>query len=256
MLSRLPRPLNIAHRGANKVAPENTLAAFERALTMGAHGIELDVRLSADEVPVVIHDATVDATTDGRGRVDQKTLKGLKELDAGASFEFPANNSMDFRARRIPTLAEVLEELGGSCLLNIELKGVRFLNEGLERIVVKLIERHGLGEKVLLSSFNPLALRRIQRLAPEIPTALLSMRPARPSLSLLGLIIPRPTSALHPHHAAVDEHLISQAHRRGQRVHVWTVDDPALMRRLIVWDVDGIITNTPDVLTELLKSKL
>ena len=99
------RVLNIAHRGASRVAPANTLAAFEKAAELGADGIELDVHLSADGVPVVIHDFTVDATTDGSGRVGDLTLTRLKELDAGSSF------SLDFAGERIPTLAEVLDSV-------------------------------------------------------------------------------------------------------------------------------------------------
>jgi len=242
------RTLNIAHRGASSIAPQNTLAAFEKALEIGADGIELDVRLCADGVPVVIHDATVDGTTDGSGRVDTLKLAQLKELDAGSSFD-PA-----FAGERVPTLAQVLETVGRKALLNIELKGLSPFDRGLEHTVLDLIERHGLAENVLLSSFNPLALRRVQQLAPRIPTGLLYAMPAWPALWLAGLVMPRANAALHPHYALVDEEHLQRARARNARVYVWTVDDPAVMRRLITWRVDGIITNTPRVLRELLES--
>ncbi len=254
MKSDSDHPLNIAHRGASKLAPENTLAAFQKALEMGADGVELDVRLSADGAPVVIHDATVDATTDGTGRVDQKTLAELKELDAAAAFKRTRSGIMDSSPSRIPTLAEVLKVLGGRLLLNIELKGIRLFDDRLERAVVDQIKHRGLDEQVLLSSFNPLALRRIQEIAPGIPTGLLYSRPTWASLQLANLLISRPTTALHPHHAVVYQPLVQRVHARDQRVHVWTVDDPTIMRRLISWGVDGIITNTPGKLAEVLKA--
>lgn len=240
------RPLNIAHRGASAVAPPNTLSAFEKAIELGADGVEFDVRLSADGVPVVIHDATVDATTDGRGLVAEMTVGQLKRLDAGASFD-PA-----FAGERIPTLEEVLDAVGERLLLNIELKSASLLNHGLERAMVALIERYGLHERVLISSFNPLALRRVQKIAPHIPTALLSSARSPLLLPFARLISPEPFRALHPHHTLTDERYIRRARRRDYRIHVWTVDDPTEMCRLIAWGVDGIITNVPDVLCGLL----
>ncbi len=241
-------PLNIAHRGASAVAPPNTLVAFERAIELGADAIEFDVRLSADGVPVVIHDATVDATTDGSGRVAEMTVAQLKRLDAGASFA-PA-----FAGERIPTLEEVLGVVGERLLLNIELKGAGLLNRGLEMAVVDLIERCDLRERVLISSFNPLALSRVQRLAPHIPTGLLC-RSDLPLLllALTDLLSPESYRAFHPHHPLVSERHLLRARERGYRIHVWTVDDPMEMRRLINWGVDGIITNVPDVLNDLLR---
>ena len=241
-------PLNIAHRGASAKAPQNTLVAFRKALEMGADGIELDVRLSADGVPVVIHDATVDATTNGRGRVDRMTLDQLKQLDAGSSFS-PA-----FAGERIPALNEVLETVGQSMLLNLELKGIQLSSRALEEAVAGLVERHALEGNVLISSFNPLALRRVQRIAPHIPTALLYSRPAWPALRLADLILARPTTAVHPHYKVADEQHIRWARANHVRVHVWTVDDPVEMRRLIGWGVDGIITNEPETLRRLLET--
>jgi glycerophosphoryl diester phosphodiesterase len=141
--------LNIAHRGASAAAPANTMAAFEKALALGADGIELDVQLSADGVPVVIHDFTVDDTTDGSGKVARMTLAQLEQLDAGSYFD-PA-----FAGERIPTLEKVLEVMGNRLLLNIELKGFSLFDKGLERAVIGLIEQHALRSRVFLSSFNP-----------------------------------------------------------------------------------------------------
>ena len=235
------RTLNIAHRGASAAAPPNTLAAFAAALELGADGIEFDVRLCADGVPVVIHDATVDATTDGSGPVANMTLSALRELDAGSWFDG------SFAGERIPTLAEVLEAVGGRMQVNVELKGGALLNDRLERAVAAEIERHGLAEQVLLSSFNPLILRRVQRIDPLLSTGLLYTSTARPKIGISRLIAPRPHAAVHPHHTLVDEGHVQWARRHGYRINVWTVDDAAQMRRLIDLGVDGIITNVPDL---------
>lgn len=253
MWPRLNRPLNIAHRGASKVSPENTLPAFRKALDLGADGIELDVRLSADGVPVVIHDATVDATSNGSGRVDRKTVAELKQLNAEARLGATRAGLGALPETRIPALAEVLDGLGQELLINIELKGVRPFDGRLEHAVVEQVNRFGLRSRVLLSSFNPLALRRIQRIDPNIPTGLICLRPTWPSLGLASLIVEWPTRALHPHHSLVDAEFVRRAHEQGVRVHTWTVDDPALMRRLIALNVDGIITNAPDILVDILR---
>lgn len=239
--------LNIAHRGASAAAPPNTLTAFEKAWALGADGIEFDVRLCQDGVPVVIHDATVDATTDGSGPVARMTLAQLKALDAGSRFD-PA-----FAGERIPTLTEVLGAVGERLLLNIELKSGAPLDDRLEQAVVDVIEGCALGEQVLLSSFNPVALRRIQKIAPHLPTALLYARATRLSLALAKLIARQPYAAVHPHHALVDEHTMRWARQHKHRVHVWTVDEVVEMRRMVGFGVDGIITNSPDALDDVLR---
>ena len=240
-------PLNIAHRGASAVAPPNTLAAFEKAAALGADGIELDVHLSADGEPVVIHDFTVDATTDGSGRVAQLTLAQLKRLDAGAHFG-PA-----FAGEPIPTLEEVLRVVGKRLLLNIELKSAGLRDSGLERAVVAQIARAVESDsRVILSSFNPLSLWRVKKIAPHIPVGLLD-RPDCLHRACLACFFPH--AALHPEHTMVDARYMARARQRGYRVNVWTVDDPDEMRHLIDLGVDGIITNLPDVLHSILESR-
>lgn len=242
--------LNIAHRGASRAAPANTLAAFERALALGADGVEFDVRLSADGVPVVIHDATVDVTTDGRGPVSGLTLMELKALDAGAWFD-PA-----FAGERIPTLAEVLDALGGRCLLNIELKSTSLPDHGLEQAVAALLPLFDIPPaELLVSSFNPLSLRRFTRRAPTIPVGLLHAPNLPLPLRRAWLAGWVPHQARHPEHTMVDVAYVARAHRRGYRVHPWTVDEPGEMRRLIELGVDAIITNVPDVLRRVLAGR-
>ena len=240
-------PLNIAHRGANQVAPENTLRAFREALNRSADGIELDVRLSADGVPVVIHDPTVDATTDGSGVVANMTFAQLRTLDAGGWFD-PA-----FKGERIPSLDEVLDAFGGRTLLNLELKGTQVLDNDLVPATVDLLEGHELQQEVLVSCFNPYLLRQVRRLAPRVPLALLYTNTPLPLLRLANLLLGEQPTAIHPHHTIVDERLVAHAHELGVRVNVWTVDDPERMRTLAERCVDGIITNKPKQLRRILE---
>jgi glycerophosphoryl diester phosphodiesterase len=251
MMSFLDREhvLNIAHRGASAAAPPNTLAAFEKAIELGADGVEFDVHLSADGVPVVLHDFTVDATTDGSGRVASLTLAELRQLDAGSTFD------PSFAGERIPTLEEVLDAVGNRQLLNVELKTTSLRDNGLERAVVAQVERHGLDDDVLLSSFNPFSLRRAKRIAPHIPVGLLYAPGLPLPLRRAWLAFLAPHEARHPEHTTVDTSYIAWARRRGYRVNTWTVDDPDEMRRLIGLGVDGIITNVPDVLHSALASQ-
>jgi glycerophosphoryl diester phosphodiesterase len=241
------RPLNIAHRGASAVAPANTLAAFSKAAELGADGIEFDVHLSADGVPVVIHDFAVDATTDGTGRVAEMDLARLKQLDAGTRFD-PA-----FAGERIPTLEEVLQAFGDRLLLNIELKSISPRDNGLEQAVLALAEQYDLGNRVLLSSFNPFSLRRAKKIAPHVRVGLLYAPDLPLFLSHAWLAPLFPHEARHPEHTMVDARYMRWARRRSYRVNVWTVDDPSEMRRLIDLGVSGIITNVPDELRDVLE---
>lgn len=240
----------IAHRGASAAAPPNTLAAFEKAAELGADGVEFDVHLSADGVPVVIHDSTVDATTDGSGRVADLSLDALKQLDAGSHFS-PA-----FAGERIPTLEEILEAVGQRLLLNVELKSTSLRENGLERAVTAQVERHGLSDGVLFSSFNPFALRRAKRIAPHIRAGLLYAPNLPLPLRRAWLAPLFPHEARHPEHTMVDARFMAWARRRGYQVNTWTVDEPAEMQRLINLGVNAIITNVPDVLRQVVEACL
>jgi glycerophosphoryl diester phosphodiesterase len=240
--------LSFAHRGASRDAPDNTMAAFVRAAELGADGIELDVQLSRDGEVVVIHDFRLEATTDGEGLVRDKTLAELLELDAGSWFH------PSFAGQRIPTLQKVVDEVGHRLLLNIELKTVDPRDDGLAAMVVRIVEENGLLDRVILSSFNPLALRRAKRVNSRVPVGLL-YAPDSP------ILLRRPwlhhfmrLEALHPHHASVDDRYMAWARKRGYRIHTWTVDDPDEMERLMRQGVDMIISNRPDLLNQVLSA--
>lgn len=233
----MTNPKIIAHRGASAHAPENTLAAFQLALEQDADGIELDAMLSADGQVVIMHDDTVDRTTNGSGRVKDMSLAQLKQLD------------MD-DGQKIPTLTEVFEKFGGKFLINIELKNYTSIFDDLPIEVAKLVNDHGVEESVLISSFNAF---NIKRLRPELPK------------TKLGLItMPKKAKnwiwrffkydSLHPHFSDVDKVLVSALHARNREINVWTVDEPEEMTRLAGLGVDGIITNVPQLARQVLEA--
>jgi glycerophosphoryl diester phosphodiesterase len=239
LLASLTRPVIFAHRGSSAHAPENTLAAFELAVQQEAGAIELDVKLCASGEPVVIHDMTVDRTTNGSGTVKHISLCQLKELDAGSHFHASFSNE------KIPTLDEVFESIGRKIYINVELTNLNALTDRLPEEVARCIQKHRLEQQVLISSFNPIALRRFHALIPQIPIGLLSL----PSTGSINL---RPAlqhlvhhDALHPHLGDASQQLIDRAHQRGKRVHLYTVNDPGDMRRLYSLGADGIFTDDP-----------
>jgi len=229
--------LNIAHRGASGRFPENTLKAFGAAIDAGAQMCELDVQLSRDGALVVIHDDTVDRTTDGRGAVRAMTLDELKRLDAGARY------GNEFKGERIPTLNEVLALTEGRCGLNIELKSA-----GVERKVCDLIVEHRALATAMVSGFDWDALAIVHHLEPRVRVGLLASQwPAR----LVGAAFEMRADAINPRSDIVTEDLCIAAHQRNLSVYTWTVDEPDEMRRLIAFGVDGIMTNYPERLREL-----
>jgi len=231
------RPLILGHRGASHTAPENTLAAFREAARMGADGIELDVHLSADGVPVVMHNAHVNATTDGAGPICAMSLAQIKELDAGSHF------AACFAGERVPTLEEVFAEVGQQLLINIELKAQPAHVQGLERAVVDLINHMGMASRVWFSSFKPYMLSQARRYAPQIPCGLL-YDPASVGVFLLAPFTPY--EAIHPHFSMATPIKVRRAHRRKLRVMAWTVDNVAVAKVLAASGVDAVITNEPD----------
>lgn len=275
------RPLVLAHRGARREAPENTLPAFRRALELGADGVELDVRLNQDVAVIVFHDDRLDRLTDGQGMVERTSTFRLRELDAGKPLG-PA-----FAGTRLCTLPEALEVLRPARLVNIELKGPfqhRFQelmpvrppeafktpwrqaaqrspgpllpqsdgtaerefwhNVGLAERVLDAVYEADMADRVVLSCFDLAHLRQLRRLDDRIPLAYLyAFRPFRPAP--WKLVEELQLEALHPARQAVSAGLVQQAHARGLRVRVWTVNGKAEVERLARWGVDAVITDVP-----------
>ncbi len=214
--SSAQRPLIIAHRGASADAPENTLAAFVLAKTQGSDGIELDVQLSRDGCPVVIHDFTLGKSTNGQGLVQQQTVAELQALDAG-------------EGQSIPTLDEVFETLGSNFLYNVELKTAVFRDNGLAAVVADRIQAHHLERQTVVSSFNPWAVRWARRhLTPSTWVAHLNWKQSVTNFKFWSV----PSQATHPRYHLVNKSYMAWAKKMGLRVHVWTVDElPALELR-------------------------
>ena len=229
--------LNIAHRGASGRFPENTLKAFGAAIDAGAQMCELDVQLTSDGALVVIHDETVERTTDGRGAVRSMTLDMLQRLDAGVRF------GPEFRGERIPTLEEVMALIDGRCGLNIEIK-----SGGVERKVCELVVACGALGTAMISSFDWEALAIVRHFEPRVRVGLLASQwPAR----LVGAAFELKAESINPRSDIVTEDLCIAAHERNLSVYTWTVDEPVEMRRLIAFGVDGIMTNYPERLREV-----
>ena len=239
----------IAHRGFSGEAPENTLAAFQKAIEVGSDMLELDIHLTKDHEAVVIHDGTLERTTDGQGKVADFTLKELKKLDAGFRF------SPQFSGERIPTLKEVLELAQGRVLVNIEIKnpspGQYSIGEIADRALQE-VNRAKMLDRVILSSFNPLALERIQALEPRARVALLYHRDWNSPQEVTG---GKSWSVLNLRKNFLTKEKIANTHQQGMKVNVYTVDAEEEMEQFIRWGIDGIITNQPGRLIKLLQKK-
>ena len=241
-----PRPLVFAHRGASAHAPENTLAAFELALAQGAHGIELDVKLSADGEVVVFHDATLERTTNGQGKAALLNLAALRELDAGSFF------SDEFRGEKIPTLAEVFETIGKRTIINVELKNYKTPWDGLVDKVCELVQHFGLQDSVLFSSFLSSNLKRTRSLLPDTPRGLLALGGWMGWWSRSFGFNFGDYHALHPGLGDTTARQVARVHRLNRRIIVWTVNRAEDMRKLFNWSVDGMVTDDPKLAVGIL----
>ena len=249
MFENLPRPTIFAHRGSSAYAPENTISAFKLAILHGADAIELDAKLSADGHVVVIHDKTIDRTTPSSGQVGDLPLSELQALDAGSHFD------ITFQNENIPTLDEVFESCGREIFINVELTNYASIFDDLPERVAKLVKEHKLEENIMFSSFNPLALRRINRQLPEVPIGLLSL-PGRKGI-LARCRLSRffvPFQALHPELNDANSSLVRWLHRNGHRIHVYTVNRAKDLQRMFELDVDGIFTDDVPLAKEIRKS--
>ena len=213
------------------------MAAFQLALEQGADAIELDTMLTADGEVVVMHDNTLERTTDGRGAVKAIDWADLKALDAGVWY------GARFAGQRIPHLREVLQGVAPHTILNIELKNDAAPFNDLPARVAALLDETATHERVFISSFNPLALRRFHVLQPAIPLGLLALGGGAGLGRLFAPFVPH--AALHPARGAVTARLVARAHAHRKRVHVYTVNQPDEMRRLFAMGVDAIFTDDP-----------
>ncbi len=240
----------IAHRGLSGLCPENTIAAFRRALDIGVDMIELDVLLSADDQLVVFHDETLDRTTDGSGPVRELNHAQLIRLDAGGWF------GGEFVGERIPTLLEVLELVGDRCLLNVEIKDEAVTDQvegGITHRVIRLLRDNGFGDRVLLSSFDPRALLHARELDPEIPRGSLADPRIHSIRSPIEILEDTGAASLNLSRDQVNETIVAKCHQMRRAVLVYTVNEVEEMQRMISMGVDGLFTDRADVMLDLIR---
>jgi glycerophosphoryl diester phosphodiesterase len=278
-------PLNFAHQGGAKEAPSNTLYAFKTAISSGAEALEMDVHATVDRHLVVIHDATVDRTTNGNGRIDQMSLDQLKQLDAAFWWQpgfvtvrdRPDNEYMfrgvvirtrpppqEFSANdfTIPTLREVLELFHGT-YINLEIKETDPETRGYEKELAHLLREFGRESNTIVASFNDKAIGRFRDIAPEFDTSAATLE----AMEFRRLMEASGEKGGHPYVAlqipvefggqrVLDRKLVEAAHLAGIAVHAWTIDDEDQMRELLALGVEGLITDRPALLRSVIESQL
>ncbi len=224
------------HRGNSALAPENTLKAFELAHRDGAHGIELDVQLTADNAVVVTHDFTLERVSSGSGPVAAKTLAQLKELDFGGE--------------KIPTLDEVLDFITGTELrLNIEIKSVPYMYDTeLTRLAAEKITSFGLTDRIIVSSFDHSILPAVKELC-GVKTGILYMSALHRAWAYAKIA---GADYIHPYHPSLTAECVTGCHAHGIGVNAWTADEPEEILRLAAIGADAVIANNPGAVLRLL----
>ena len=235
----------IAHRGASGYAPENTLIAFQKGLEFGADMLELDIQLSREGEVVVIHDHTLDRTTNGTGYVKDYSVKELKQFDAAKRFEA-------YRGETIPLLQEVFDLVKNRATLAIEIKNCPIIYPEIEQKLVQLIEKNAFVEHILVISFYHPSLKEIKRLNPDIPTGILYVGALLEPWAAAETV---GANALHPHYEYTTAAMVVEAHQRNYLVHPWTINRATDMEKWVSCGVDGIATDYPDTLAGIIRNR-
>jgi len=255
------RPMVIAHQGGEGLRPSNTMLAFVNAVALGVDVLEMDVHSTSDGALVLIHDDTVDRTTDGSGRVQEFTLAELQQLDAGEYWTPDDGATYPYRGQgaRIPTLEEIVTAFP-QMKFNIEIKQIE---PSIAAPLCDLLRDHGLTERALIASFHPTAMDEFRAACPEVATSMVEDE-IRPfyilNMAFLGRLYQPPGAAFQVPEYSGDRLVLSPRFVRGAQsnnvaVHPWTIDDPADMARFLDMGVDGIITDRPDIMIEVLEER-
>lgn len=255
--------LVIAHQGGERLYPSETMFTFDQAVAMGVDVLEMDVHRSADGVLVLMHDATVDRTTDGRGAIKEMTFTEIQALDAGYYWTDDDGQTYPYRGQGItvPALEELFQTYP-DMLMNIELKQQE---PSIVRPFCDLVHEYEMQDKVLMATFHPDVMAEFRQTCPDVATSmvqkeifplwLLSKVGLEELYTPAGETVQVPLTTTLPVLGEVDiltESFIEDAHRRNVQVHAWTIDDPAEMERLLEKGIDGIITDRPDLLLDVL----
>lgn len=239
--------LNIGHRGACAYYPENTMSSFRAALEMQADVIELDVQLTKDGIPIVIHDFTVTRTTDGRGNVADLTYAEIKQMDAGSWL------SPDFKGEYIPSLEEVLKFAKGRINLNIEIKANPGSPRGeTEARTLTLVRKYEMTKHVFFSSFDIDSLKQLRKMDSNLIIGLLYENSWRRNIKPLSVIENLQADAFHCSKSGIKKKWIQQLNKNYIPVFIYTVNAKSTMNKLIEWGINGIFTNKPNVLRNVL----
>lgn len=216
----------IGHRGAAFYEPENTILSFKKAISLKADYIEFDLRKTKDNKVVVIHDNTIDRTSNGNGLVKKFTLKGLRKLDFG-------------KKQRILLLEEVIKRFGKKTGFFIEIK-----DKNMEKEVVKTLSKHKIKKDFYITSFDPEILRKIKHLNPELKTGLITKYF---SLKIIKFCLALKCNFILPVFSSLDNNLVKIAHKTGLKVFTWTIDKKEEYKKAVKLNIDGIATNKPDI---------
>ncbi|GBC71113.1 Glycerophosphodiester phosphodiesterase [Candidatus Calditenuaceae archaeon HR02] len=242
------KPLITAHRGFSGRFPENTLRAVKEALRLGVDGIEVDVRVTRDGVVILMHDETVERTTNGSGRVRDLTWSEIRRLDAGSW------KGEEFRGEPVPRLDDVLAETAGRIVLHIEVK-----EQGGEVAALRIIRECGAIDWVLITSFHPEVIKNAYSLEPGVGRSLIvgwlrGATDVKPGL-LVHWALACGANALALYHGHVSEEVVSYAHKRLLLIGVWTVNEVEEAVRLARMGVDSITTDYPDIMLNYMKGR-
>lgn len=249
----------ISHRGANMVAPQNTIIAFKKSIEIGCDGFETDIHLTKDGIPVVCHNFTIDETSTGKGAIKDMTLEQLR------AFDFGKYKGEEFEGVKIPTLDEFLEiskSMGDDMkVLDIELKSEHFGEAGTELAekTIDAVKNHGLFDKLLISSFDPALLVVCKKVDKNCKTGILyspnSTMGFKISTHPVGFAKEIGADALHPFYMYVTKGYVKRAHNAGLQVNPWTINDEKRVKKLLKAGVDGIITDNPGLVNMILTEK-
>ena len=258
----ISRPLVIAHQGGDGIWPGNTMYAFERAVEIGADVLEMDAHLTKDGQIILMHDEEVDRTTDGSGLVEKMTLEELNQLDAAYKWSNDEGKTFPYRGQgiHVPTLEELFQRFPQMRYV-IEIK---LTQNPIEKPLCDLIRKHNMQHKVMIASFHDVAMKNFRETCPDVATS--ASRTEVRNFVLLGKAFLSGWIALQyqsiqpPYDPSESMNIpimtarfIREAHARNIRVEPWTVDDPELMKQYIEWGVDGIITDRPDRMIQVLE---
>jgi glycerophosphoryl diester phosphodiesterase len=255
-------PLVIAHQGGDGIRPGDTMVAFEHAVQIGADVLEMDAHITKDRQIVLMHDEKVDRTTDGTGLIEDLSLDQLKQLDAAYKWSNDDGRTFPYRGQgiQVPTLEQLFQKFPNMRYV-IEIK----LNENpIDKPLCDLVRKYNMQERVVIASFHDEAMRRFRETCPEVATS--ASRGEVTKFVLLGKIFlsgrvaPQYESIQPPYNRdesmnipIMTKRFLREAHAKNIAVEPWTVDDPELMKQYIAWGVDGIMTDRPDIMIEVLE---